>query len=149
MTKYLLDSNIVSYFADKKSPHHEAVTNRIASLQDEDILSSSILAFYENEYGMANATPEVAKKLQTTRQKILDKLEILPLSALGAKIFGSIKKAYKDATGIKDKALEKNNIDLILASTAIAEDAILVSNDSLFEEVKKLRPDFQLENWVK
>ena len=149
MTNYLLDSNIVSYFADRKSPHHEAVTEKIASLQNEDTLSASILLLYENEYGIANASPTVAKKLQATRQKIIDHLEILPLSVQGAKIFGSIKKAYKDAQSLQGKALERKSIDLIIAGTAIAENAVLVSNDNIFAEIKKLWPNFLWENWVK
>jgi predicted nucleic acid-binding protein len=149
MTNYLLDSNIVSYFADKKSPHHEAVTEKIASLQNEDVLSASILLLYENEYGIANAPPAVAKKLRATRQKIIDHLNILQLSVQGAKIFGSIKKTYKDAKGLQGKALERKNIDLIIASTAIAEKVVLVSNDNIFEEIEELWPDFLWENWAK
>jgi predicted nucleic acid-binding protein len=46
------------------------------------------------------------------------------------------------------KLLDQHNIDLILASSAIAEDATLVSNDKIFLSIKEIEPTLKLENWA-
>ena len=79
----------------------------------------------------------------------MDRLKIIPLSIDGAAIFGQIKKVYKDKTGTEGKKLEKNNIDLMLASSAISENAVLVSNDNIFKVIKDIHHNFHFENWTK
>ncbi len=73
---------------------------------------------------------------------------MLPLSLEGDKIFGELKKEYRENIGISKQAIKRHNSDFILASTAINENAVLVSNDKIFNEFKKLRDDFQLDDWA-
>jgi hypothetical protein len=51
-------------------------------------------------------------------------------------------------TGITKKAVKKHDADFMPASSAIAENAVMVSNDNIFNELKEIRSDFQLENWA-
>ena len=149
MKEYILDSDIISYLADKKSPYHESVAKKIASLNDDDILAVSILILYEYEYGISNADPVMVSKLENTKIKVLSRLKIIPLSIDGSMIFGQIKKAYKDKMGILEKKIEKNNIDFMIASSAVSQNAILVSNDKIFNVIKEIYNNFNFENWAK
>lgn len=50
--------------------------------------------------------------------------------------------------GINQKALDQHNIDFILASSAIAEEAVLVGNDKIFLLIRDVEPALRLENWA-
>ncbi len=52
MTTYILDTDIISYLWDTKSPHHQKIVDRLNSLKDDDIVGLSILSIYELTYGM-------------------------------------------------------------------------------------------------
>ena len=62
--------------------------------------------------------------------------------------FGEVKEQYRAATGISETAIKKHNIDFMLASSAIVENMILVSNDNIFRAIEPMHDDFQLENWT-
>jgi predicted nucleic acid-binding protein len=50
--------------------------------------------------------------------------------------------------GTDQKAVDRHDVDFILASSAIAEDAVLVSNDKIFLSVRDIEPTLRLENWA-
>jgi len=52
-------------------------------------------------------------------------LSIIPLDIKEVSIFGSIKSKYLKSTGIDKNIIKKHNLDLLLASTAISENATL------------------------
>jgi len=54
----------------------------------------------------------------------------------------------KKSTGIQNKANKKNDLDFLIAATAINHNAILVSNDTIFEKLIKLEPKIKHENWL-
>ena len=58
------------------------------------------------------------------------------------------KTKYKKQTGINTKALKKNDIDFLLASTAISQGAILVSNDGVFGDIVDYEVGLEFEVWV-
>jgi preprotein translocase subunit SecD len=37
---------------------------------------------------------------------------------------------------------------LVIASIGMSQDAILISNDRIFEKLTKLEPKFKYENWL-
>jgi predicted nucleic acid-binding protein len=43
-------------------------------------------------------------------------------------------------TGAREKTLGRHNIDFLLATTAIVEGAVLVSNDGLFRTLAEFEP---------
>jgi predicted nucleic acid-binding protein len=126
---YLLDTNIISYLTDSKSPYRERVKERLFSLSEEDSVSVSIVTLYELAYGLA--TFEKSKEddddnrdeelFESGIEFIKEYLDIFPLSVEEIGIFGKIKAKYKQETGINTKALKKNDLDFLIASTAISQ----------------------------
>lgn len=156
MAKYLLDTDIVSYFADPSNRFHESVFLKFRSLSEEDKIFIPILTLYELEYGISCGTPDLVTMLSKTGKILFNRLPVIPLSRKGAKVFGEIKYSYRkkvEANFKSKKELEKHlqqkNIDFIIAGSAIETGSILVSNDALFMQIKEIRPEFKTENWAK
>lgn len=78
------------------------------------------------------------------------------MSQKGAEIFGELKSAYRHRLekdrNLKKKEMEKHldyhSIDLIIASSALEQGTILVSNDSIFTIFEEIYPDLKVENWT-
>ena len=149
MSVYLIDTNIISYLEDFNSPFYNTLMDKMASLEDSDTLCISILSLYEFEYSMAHADKTLREGLLKTKRTIKEIFQLLPLSIDGAEIFGNLKSTYQKSTGISKKAINRHNVDLMLASAAIAENAIMVSNDNIFQDLTKITPELKYENWVK
>ncbi len=152
---YLLDTNIISYLTDSKSPYRNSVKEKLFSLCEEDKVAVSIVTLYELAYGLA--TFEKSKKDDDDRDKklfesgiefIKEYLEIFPLSVEEIDIFGKIKAKYKQKTGINTKALKKNDLDFLIASTAISQGAVLVSNDGIFGDILDYEFGLEFEEWL-
>ena len=152
---YLLDTNIISYLTDSKSPYRNAVKEKLFSLSEDDRVSVSIVTLYELAYGLA--TFEKSKKDKNNRDEklfesgiefIKEYLDIFPLSVEEIDIFGKIKAKYKEQTGINTKALKKNDLDFLIASTAISQGAVLVSNDGIFGDIIEYGFGLEFEEWV-
>ena len=152
---YLLDTNIISYLTDSKSPYRNSVKEKLFSLSEEDKVAVSIVTLYELAYGLA--TFEKSKKDDDDRDKqlfesgiefIKEYLEIFPLSVEEIDIFGKIKAKYKQETGINTKALKKNDLDFLIASTAISQGAVLVSNDGIFGDILDYEFGLEFEEWL-
>ena len=45
--------------------------------------------------------------------------------------------------------MKKNDLDILLASTAMAMDAILISDDAIFDKLSEIETHFYCENWLK
>jgi len=152
---YLLDTNIISYLTDSKSPYRTAVKEKLFSLSEDDRVAVSIVTLYELAYGLA--TFEKSKKDKNNRDEklfesgiefIKEYLDIFPLNVEEIDIFGQLKAKYKEQTGINTKALKKNDLDFLIASTAISQGAILVSNDSIFGDIVEYGFGLEFEEWV-
>jgi len=152
---YLLDTNIISYLTDSKSPYRNAVKEKLFSLSEKDRVAVSIITLYELAYGLA--TLEKSKKdknnineklFESGIEFIKEYLDIFPLSVEEIDIFGKIKAKYKEQTGINTKALKKNDLDFLIASTAISQGAVLVSNDGIFEDIVEYGFGLEFEEWV-
>jgi len=152
---YLLDTNIISYLTDSKSPYRNAVKEKLFSLSENDRVAVSIVTLYELAYGLA--TFEESKTDKNNRDEklfesgiefIKEYLDIFPLSVEEIDIFGKIKAKYKEQTGINTKALKKNDLDFLIASTAISQGAVLVSNDGIFGDIIEYGFGLEFEEWV-
>jgi len=152
---YLLDTNIISYLTDSKSPYRNAVKEKLFSLSEEDNVAVSIVTLYELAYGLA--TFEKSRQDKGNRDEklfesgiefIKEYLDVFPLSVEEIDIFGKIKAKYKEQTGINTKALKKNDLDFLIASTAISQGAVLVSNDGIFEDIVGYGFGLEFEEWV-
>ena len=149
MKKYLFDSDSISDLYDQSSKGHLKIFEKLSSLKDTDDVYISILTLYEFEYGYANAPDEkkiaVRKKIEDTQKDF----EVLPLLSEGSKLFGVLKKAIKDSRKLNKESVKKHNIDIMLAATAMVENCILVSADSIYVEIQRLNSKLILENWFK
>jgi predicted nucleic acid-binding protein len=151
MNKYILDTDMVSYLWDEKSVHHQKVVEHLNSLDDEDIVGISVVSIYELTYGMDSFQNEELKAIFKNALEFLQNdqdANIFSLDANGATFFSQLKLKYKNATGIKSKEAKKNDLDLVIASIAMGQDAILISNDKIFKKLTELEPKFKYENWL-
>ncbi|MBF0606835.1 MAG: type II toxin-antitoxin system VapC family toxin [Magnetococcales bacterium] len=96
MKSYLLDTNIISYLDDPKSPFHKPIVNRLSSLCSDDTVYISILSLYELQYSIFRSVSEMKPKLTQTIKVFIELFPIINLSAKGAEIFGNIKSMYKE-----------------------------------------------------
>lgn len=147
---YLLDTNIISYLTDPNSPHRESVKKHLMALTHEDTISVSIITLYELSYGLHSykSTKESIELFKQGIHFIEQYLEVLPLHVQEIDIFGKLKAKYKDATGIQNKANKKNDLDFLIVATAIHHNAILISNDMIFDKLFEIEPRIKYENWV-
>ena len=145
--KYILDTNIISLLGAESN--RGIITNRLYDLSDSDILCVSVLTIYEETYGIKNSNDNARKSRFAKNIDLIKKyFQIIPLDLKEADIYADLKVAYKNHTGITPKDAKKNDIDLLIASSAIAENAILVSNDKIFEVIAKLDNRLKFENWI-
>jgi len=152
MKKYILDTDIVSYLWDAESIYHNKIVDKLNSLEDSDIVGISVVSIYELTYGMDSFKDEKLKEIFKNALNSLqnDKdVNIFSLDANGATFFSKLKLKYKNATGIKSKEAKKNDLDLVIASITMAQNAILISNDKIFSKLTELEDDFKWENWLK
>jgi predicted nucleic acid-binding protein len=146
--EYLLDSNTVSDFYNRQSEDHPQIYEKISALSETDNLYISVLTVYELEYGYANA-PDL--KREAVRQKIEEAKQlfgILSVPAEGAHLFGQLKKQVKDARRLSKENIKKFNVDIMLATTAIIQGCVLVSADTLYNELRQFCPELKVENWL-
>ena len=147
--KYLIDTDTVTHSVDRNSSFHRTVINKIAGFSDDDEAYISVLTQYEKEFGVANVESEEDKtKFREALELLLKKFEIFPISEEGAQVFGEIKARLKKETGLSKKILSRHNVDLIIASTAVVNNAVLVARDKIYKKIKNLYPELQLENWL-
>ncbi len=153
--KYLLDTNIPIYLEDPGSPFHQPVKDRFQNLQDEDQIFISVLSLYELYYGFALRKIEGKEQLAMQIHKVIEEIKkhftLIMLTGKEASIFGTMKAQYKNIIKKKDSKKEttkKYDVDFIIASTAIEYGLTVISNDSIFQRIKKLFPKLKFENWT-
>lgn len=132
MARYLLDTNIVSFFM-KRNP---AVTQRFLSVSRRDIVLSTVVEA-ELRYGAHRMPPEA--RVHVILPEFLRRMEILPWDSACAAQYGKLR-AETEASG---KPMESP--DLMIAAHALALNLTLVTNDHVFQRVGGLN----LEDWTK
>ena len=125
--KYILDSDILIYFLQGKKETIET----IISLPKDD-LCITIINYTELLFGIYNSN-----KISQNREKILpflENFEVLPFDKQSSEIFARLKaKLKKQGKIIAD-------MDLMIASIAIANDAVLFTNNTKhFERIEELK----------
>src|SRR3954451_12892005 len=125
MTRYLLDTNALSYLIDTASPGHTAVHDRLASLPDADEVALSVLSLYELHHWFAYDPAAL-----TAAQEIIGSFPVFPLPETGAAVFGTLMRDLRPELGRVE--LQRHAVDTMIAATALERDAVLVSNDGLF-----------------
>ena len=131
--KYLLDTNICIYLINGNAVLEAKVSEiGISSLA----ISNTVLA--ELYFGAWNSRKKEKNIIQIENFKKY--LNILPHSERAAEFFGEIKSYLKS----KGEMIE--DFDILIASVALAQDCIIVTNNTNhFDRIVGLR----IENWLK
>ena len=149
MKKYILDTNVASLLGSEETNENQKIYEKFYQLDDEDVVMVSIVTLYEATYGLKHSEDE--EQQEEIRQNIAyirKYFEIIPLDLREMELFADLKVLYKKKTGINKKAMKKNDLDILIASTAMAENATLISDDGIFEKLSKIEPKFKWGNWL-
>ena len=132
MAKYLLDSDTLIYFL---KGHGETVAAVVAHSPQE--LATSRINYAELLYGAYNSA-KVERNLKIIIP-FLENFEIYEFDRTAAEIFA------KEKARLKKSGSMIADMDLMIASIALANDLVLVTNNTRhFERIKNL----VLENWA-
>jgi tRNA(fMet)-specific endonuclease VapC len=132
MSLYLLDTNILTELARNPFGH---CSQRLKQVSDELVFTSVVVAG-EVEFGISKFR---AFKLLRQMERIMETIEVqaLPL--------GAIAPYSKLRVDLETRGVPIGENDLWIAAHALAEDAVLVSNNLReFSRVQNLK----LENWI-
>lgn len=134
MIRYLLDTNIVSYFI---KGINDGLIERMALGFNAQNIAISAVTRAELRFGMEMMDAKDRRRARITL--LLDDLPALPWTADAADLFGVIKaKLQREGTPIGD-------FDTQIGAHALAEDLILVTHNTRhFERIVGLK----LEDWV-
>jgi tRNA(fMet)-specific endonuclease VapC len=127
MPRFLLDTNIASYVIRGNSP---SVDRKLARVHPADVFVSSVTEA-ELRFGVARRAD--AGKLAEIVEEFLLMVTILPWDSAAAKAYGNLR-ATLERTG-----RTMGNLDTMIASHALAENAVLVTNGRAFSRIEDLR----------
>lgn len=132
--RYLLDTNIVSYYVRRSSP---ALEDRVSDALTRQTIAISVLTRAELRFGQAGMQAD--DKRRSFIDHFLMRLPNLVWTSNAADRYGDIKALHKrQGTPIGE-------IDTQIAAHALAEGLILVThNTKHFDEV----PGLKLEDWM-
>ena len=147
--KYLLDSNIINAFFDETSIHYKKVTEKILALDENDKLFVSVLTIFEFEYNLSSCV-DLKKQhhIKSTINKLSTDFGEIGINKKEGRNFGEIKHLIKLKKGISPKNMQKLNIDIMIASSAISNSCVVVSGDKIFKTISKVYPQVTFENWL-
>jgi len=131
--RYLLDTNTVSYILKGNFPR---VRDRLVRLPMGEV-GISVITEAELRFGLARL-PQAAK-LGIVVEEFLRRIEILPWDSDAAQHYA------RQRAALEENGEPMGNLDLMIASQALAMGAIVVTNDRVFRRVKGLT----IEDWTK
>jgi len=128
---YVLDTNTLIYFFKGMGD----VADKFLEVSPKDIAIPSVV-LCELEYGIATSTSP--RKRQAQLEALCSLVEILPFEEAAARFAASIR------ASLEKKGTPIGACDVLIAGTALANNGILVTNNTKeFSRVSKLK----LENW--
>lgn len=133
MSRYMLDTNTASYLIKG----HSVVKERIIQTPMAEIFISAIT---EAELLRGAAKKASNHPLHLIIREFLLRVESLPWNSKAAKSYRDLRH-YCDQQG-----KQLGGMDMLIAAHALAEAAILVTNDQAFYH---LQPYLQLQDWTK
>jgi tRNA(fMet)-specific endonuclease VapC len=115
-----------------------SVRRRLNEVEEQGEILTSAVVVGELTYG-AECSARREENRENIRRK-LERIRIVPLDAQIADRWGALK------AQVRARGRPKADIDLLIAATAIAEEAVLVTDDAalLAGDI----PDLKVENWI-
>jgi predicted nucleic acid-binding protein len=135
---YLLDTNIASYVMRRRP----SVVARVEDAGGLGFLSVSTITLAELSFGIA-ILPEGRRQAELSdglQAMLAARMEVRPFSIEAAGVFSEVGATLRRA------GVAFSFQDLAIASTAIAENKTLASNDGFFEDVERLC-GLRFERW--
>lgn len=132
-TLYLLDTNTVSCVIKGDILRVRQRLARVPMAQ----LAVSVVTEAELRFGVERR-PE-AKQLRIAVEEFLVRVTVLPWDSETAAEYAKLRAALERA------GTPIGNLDLMIAAQALAEDAVLVTNDAALRRIKRLKT----EDWTK
>jgi tRNA(fMet)-specific endonuclease VapC len=134
MQPALIDTNILSFFFRN---HSLVVEHFQAYLKEHEKINISIITYYEIVSGLKNRD---AQKQLTSFQEFVSYNTVLPLTTSSATISADI------YANLRNKGTPIDDIDILIAGTAIANDLIIVTNNIRdFGKIENL----EIQDWSK
>lgn len=130
MKRYMLDTNAVSHLLKG----HPNLTRRVV---DVPMASLCLSAITEGELLFGLAKRPNAKRLHTAVRELLRRIDVMPWNSAIAKRYGPVR------AELERHGRVLGSMDLLIATHALAMDAVLVTNDRAFAQVVGL----QIEDW--
>jgi tRNA(fMet)-specific endonuclease VapC len=130
-TRYLLDTNMVSYVIKGKFPRVREHLLKVPMA----LVSISTITEAELRFGVARRPEAVG--LKTAVEEFLLRVEVLPWDSEAAQHYARVRAALERA------GEPMGNMDMMIVAHALAIQAVLVTNDRVFRRVKQLR----IEDW--
>ena len=130
--KYLLDTNICIYLIKKQYPEILSKLLKVGF----DRIGISTITLAELEYGVSNSSRTV--EAQTALLEFILPFTILDFSYNAASFYGRIRKE------LKDKGQPISDMDMLIASVAMANELIVVTNNE--KEFRRIS-GLKIENW--
>jgi tRNA(fMet)-specific endonuclease VapC len=131
--RYLLDTNIASCIINGNSP---AVDRRLVKVAMAQIAISTVT---EGELRFGAARLPHATRLHSVIEDFFLRVAILPWDSDAAQQYGQLR-----AT-LERQGQPMGNLDTMIGAHALALNVVLVTNDSSFARIKKLK----VEDWTK
>ena len=131
---WLLDTNTLVYILNGDA----RVRARANEAGRAGRVVTSIVALAELLYGVERSSRREANRQHL--EKELEQIEVVPLSLGAAEQFGRLK------AGLRAKGINKTDLDLMIAATALDLGATLVTNDGAL--LDGTIPGLSVENWT-
>ncbi|QTD54267.1 type II toxin-antitoxin system VapC family toxin [Sulfidibacter corallicola] len=127
----MLDTNTVSYLMRGDI----GVAKKVRNIP-MDAVCISVITEAELLYGLAKRSS--GGRLRELVKRLLDRIDVLPWDREVAIRFGDLR------AHLERKGMTLGPLDMQIAAHALAEAAVLVTNDRAFLQV----PELEIENWV-
>jgi len=134
VTRYMLDTNIVSYLAKGVSP---ALDERFRQCSPEDVCIS-VITEAEQRYGFERLDP--SHRIRRVVSDLMARIEIVPWDSTAAVMYAPIRRQLE---------LQRQQIgefDTMIAAHAMAIGTTLVTNN--VRHFSRIPGKLQLENWL-
>lgn len=131
--RYLLDTNVASYVIKGNVPH---VREHLLQVPIAEV-GISVITEAELRFGLERRSN--AARLQLAVEEFLLRVEILPWDSGAARHYAKLR------ITLEGSGTPMGNLGMMIAAQALAEGAILVSQDRVFQRAKLLK----VEDWTR